>query len=640
MRVWLTGLCAALAVAGARAADSPQYPLDSINQRAQPCMVCHGKQGQARRDGYYPRIAGKPAGYLLNQLRGFRDGRRYFPMMTYLVELQRDDDLRELATYFADQQVPYPPPESPRVSAATLERGRTLVMQGDPALHLPACRSCHGSRLLGVEPAVPGLVGVSQDYLIAQISNWRLGRRAALAPDCMAQIAHRLSKADANAAAAFLAMQAVPADARADSAFEHPPQMKCGSIVLADNQIGEAPTAAYAPSADAIERGRYLVTLADCRSCHTAIGGKPFAGGRAISTSFGTFFSPNITPDARTGIGRWTADDFWRALHEGYSRDGTPLYPVFPYPSYTGINRRDADAMYAYLRTLAPVSEPNRPHELAFPYNHRPLLAAWRRLYFRPGVYRPDPARGADWNRGAYLVEAVAHCGACHQSRNALGAVRSGQDGRGGMVLGWYAPSLTNPLEAGLQGWRVADIITLLRTGQVGSGSAGRHASVMGPMAEVVYGSLQYARSEDLQAMALYLQSLPQTVPHPEPQIFGEQYTATAGTLAKGGALYARYCARCHGDNGEGRPPAAPPLAGNRAVSMASDTDLIRIVVFGGYPPGTAENPRPFGMPPYYPTLSDDQIADVLTYVRASWGNSAPAILDDHVAANRGDPLW
>jgi cytochrome c553 len=230
LRIWLTALCTALAIAGARAADFPQHPLDSIDQRAQVCMVCHGKQGQARRDGYYPRIAGKPAGYLINQLHGFREGRRFFPMMTYLVELQREDYLRELATFFADQQVPYPPPESPRVSVATLERGRTLVTQGDPARHLPACRSCHGSRLLGVEPAVPGLVGVSQDYLIAQLSAWRLGTRAALAPDCMAQIVRRLGPGDANAAAAFLAMQAAPADARADAAFKHPPPMKCGSI--------------------------------------------------------------------------------------------------------------------------------------------------------------------------------------------------------------------------------------------------------------------------------------------------------------------------------------------------------------------------------------------------------------------------
>jgi mono/diheme cytochrome c family protein len=412
------------------------------------------------------------------------------------------------------------------------------------------------------------------------------------------------------------------------------------ALFPADRQSGEAPPSAYAPSADPVERGRQLVTLADCRSCHTAIGGKPFAGGRAIPTAFGTFFSPNITPDASSGIGRWTADDFWRALHDGYSRDGTRLYPVFPYPSYTGISRHDADAMYAYLKTLAPVSEPNRPHELAFPYNHRVLLAVWRLFFFRPGVYRPDPARGAVWNRGAYLVQAVAHCGACHESRNALGAVRSRQGGGGGQVLGWYAPSLTDPREAGLHGWSVADIVTLLGTGEVGSSAAAPHASVMGPMAEVVYGSLQYARGEDLQAMAVYLQSLPEVAPHAGSRIFANEYTPTSGTLANGAAVYAQHCARCHGDNGEGRPPAAPPLAGNRAVTMSSDLDPIRIVLFGGYPPGTAGNPRPFGMPPYYPSLSGDQIADVLTYVRASWGNSAPAVLEDNVEEDRGNPLW
>ena len=413
-------------------------------------------------------------------------------------------------------------------------------------------------------------------------------------------------------------------------------------LVPTDRQSGEAPPPAYTLSADPVERGRQLVTLADCRSCHTAIGGKPFAGGRAIPTSFGTFFSPNITPDAATGIGRWTADDFWRALHDGYSRDGKRLYPVFPYPSYTGISRRDADAMFAYLKTLPPVAEPNRPHELAFPYNHRVLLAVWRLLFFRPGVYRSDPARGAEWNRGAYLVQAVAHCGTCHEARNALGAARSPRDGRGGggQVLGWYAPSLTDPREAGLRSWSVADIVTLLQTGQIGSSAATPHASAMGPMAEVVYGSLQHARSEDLRAMAVYLQSLPQIAPHPASRFFAMQYTATTDTLAEGRALYARHCARCHGDNGEGRPPAAPPLAGNREVTMSPDLDPIRIVLFGGYPPGTARDPRPFGMPPYYPSLSADQIAAVLTYVRASWGNSAPAVLEDHVEADRGNPLW
>lgn len=221
---------AAIAIGCARAADVPRYSLDSIDQRVQPCMACHGEQGQARRDGYYPRIAGKPAGYLLNQLRGFREGRRHFAMMTYLVSLQSDDYLREWAEYFAAQRAPYPPPETPRVNAATLERGRVLVMEGDPALRLPACRSCHGARLLGVAPAVPGLLGVSQDYLIAQLSEWRAGTRAALAPDCMAEIVRRLQPGDVNAATAWLASQAVPADAQVEQTFDHPPPLACGSI--------------------------------------------------------------------------------------------------------------------------------------------------------------------------------------------------------------------------------------------------------------------------------------------------------------------------------------------------------------------------------------------------------------------------
>ncbi|MGB6451329.1 MAG: hypothetical protein WBE92_11300 [Steroidobacteraceae bacterium] len=229
MRIRLVWI-AAVAVGCARAADVPQHPLDSIDQRVQPCMACHGEKGQARRDGYYPRIAGKPAGYLLNQLHGFRDGRRHFAMMTYLVALQTDDYLREMAEYFAVQRAPYPPPESPRVNAATLERGRVLVMEGDPALRLPACRSCHGAKLLGVAPAVPGLLGVSQDYLIVQLSEWRAGTRAAMAPDCMAEIVRRLRPGDVNAATAWLAMQAVPDDAQVEQTFEHPPPLECGSI--------------------------------------------------------------------------------------------------------------------------------------------------------------------------------------------------------------------------------------------------------------------------------------------------------------------------------------------------------------------------------------------------------------------------
>ncbi|MDB6042601.1 MAG: cytochrome c [Gammaproteobacteria bacterium] len=408
-------------------------------------------------------------------------------------------------------------------------------------------------------------------------------------------------------------------------------------LTPADREIGEAPPPAYPPSADSIERGRQLVTLGDCRGCHTARGGAPFAGGYAIPTPFGTFVTPNITPDT-TGIGSWSATDFWHALHSGYTKNGTLLYPTFPYTNFTKISRRDADAMYDYLRTIPPAAGPKRVQNLAFPYNHRLLLIAWRWLFFRPGVYEPDSTRSADWNRGAYLVQGLGHCSACHEARNALGAVQSKHNPAGGLVLNWYAPALTSPREAGLHEWRVPDILTLLKTGQIASASASApHATTMGPMGEVVYGSLQYTRDDDLRAMAVYLKSLPDTGPR-SGGLF--RFTATAATLSSGHEIYDKHCAQCHGDNGEGRSPAAPPLAGNRAVTMSSAVNPVRIVLFGGYAPGTGGNPRPFGMPPYLLALGDEQIAAVLSFVRASWGNDAPRVSGDEVARNRGTPLF
>jgi len=405
-----------------------------------------------------------------------------------------------------------------------------------------------------------------------------------------------------------------------------------------DRESGAAPPPATVASADPIERGRELVTLADCRSCHTARGGAPFAGGREIPTPFGTFYSPNITADARTGLGNWSANDFWHALHNGYSKDGTLLYPTFPYTNYTKISRSDSDAIFAYLRTITPVSQANRPHELAFPYNHRILLVAWRWLFFRPGVYEPQPGKSPEWNRGAYLVQGVGHCSACHESRNALGATRSAAGPSGGLVLNWYAPSLTSPRQAGVENWPVADIISLLKTGRVDTNST--KAAALGPMAEVVSESLQHAPDDELQAMATYLESLPVTHSNDENSESSVKYDIPRSILEAGKDLYTKNCADCHGKQGEGREPAAPPLAGNRAVLMSSAVNPIRMVLFGGYSPGTAGNPRPFGMPPYSLTLSDEQIAEILIYVRRSWGNSARPIRGEEVSSNRGNPLW
>jgi mono/diheme cytochrome c family protein len=381
---------------------------------------------------------------------------------------------------------------------------------------------------------------------------------------------------------------------------------------------------AWAPTAGNIARGAYLARAGDCAACHTARGGPAYAGGRAIETPFGRVMAPNITPDAETGIGAWSADDFWNALHNGIGGQGRLLYPAFPYPSYTKVTRDDADALFAYLRSLAPVRQPNLPHALRFPYDSQAALAAWRLLYFRPGAYTPAPGRGADWNRGAYLVEGLGHCSACHSARNGLGA--SGQGLHGGLipVLGWYAPSLASG---------DPDLAQLLRTGVSPQGA------VSGPMAEVVGRSLQYLSDADIGAMAGYLTSLP-----PEPAAPAPAAAPPEALMKLGGNLYGRHCADCHGKDGRGAAsedggPAYPPLAGNRTLAMAEPVNAIRIVLNGGFAPATRGNPRPYGMPPFSPVLSDAEVAAVLSYVRATWGNAAPMVTPAEVNGYRAVPL-
>ena len=227
--LFLFGFSAMHAAAAAAQASPDTAALNSIEQRVKPCTACHGNEGRATREGYFPRIAGKPAGYLFNQLLNFRAGRRYFPIMTYMAQLQSDAYLRELADYFGALRVPYAPPHPPNATASVLERGRQLVMEGDRTLNIPACNSCHGRRLLGVAPNVPGLLGVSQDYLTAQLGAWRGGVRAATAPDCMGEIVRRMRADDLNAATTWLASQGVPEPGDPDRSFESQP-LECGSI--------------------------------------------------------------------------------------------------------------------------------------------------------------------------------------------------------------------------------------------------------------------------------------------------------------------------------------------------------------------------------------------------------------------------
>lgn len=383
-----------------------------------------------------------------------------------------------------------------------------------------------------------------------------------------------------------------------------------------------------APADDAAlqARGQYLVRAGNCMACHTERGGTPWAGGRPIHTPFGTVYAGNLTPDGRTGLGAWTPDDFWRALHHGRSRDGRMLYPAFPYPNYTRVTRADADAMFAFLRTLAPAERANTPHALRWPYSTQFALGAWRTLYFRPGEHRDEPAQSASWNRGAYLVQGLGHCSACHSTRNALGASEV-LDLSGGMIpmQAWYAPSLASPGEAGLAAWDRAEIVQLLRTGTT------RQASTLGPMAEVVIHSTQHLSDLDLQSMAAFLQSVPQ-VDAPSRRT---PAPIAASVAQRGARLYGQHCAQCHGAQGQGVPGAYPRLVGNRAVTMPVTANLVQVVLHGGYPPSTAGNPRPFGMPPYALVLPDADIAAVLTHLRSAWGHQAGGVSEFDVAQQR-----
>ena len=395
--------------------------------------------------------------------------------------------------------------------------------------------------------------------------------------------------------------------------------------VWALNVRGESPipadAAPFVATPQQVERGAYLARAGNCATCHTARGGAAYAGGRGLETPFGTVFSSNLTPDDATGLGRWSAAHFWRAMHHGRSMDGRLLYPAFPYTDYTLVTREDSDALFAYLRSLPRVAQARPAHALRFPYDTQAALAVWRALYFEPGRFEVEADRPADWNRGAYLVRGLGHCSACHTPRNALGASELGLPLGGGLipVQNWYAPSLLSADEAGVAEWSTQEVVDLLKTGRSARGSA------MGPMAEVVARSTQHLNEVDLRAMAVYLQSLPQ---HGARRSRSAQADGAAAESpdSRGGKLYEQHCAQCHGAAGEGAAGLYPPLAGNRAVTMDSAANLVRIVHGGGYLPATAGNPRPFGMPPFAHVLDEADMAAVVSYVRGAWGNDAAPV--------------
>ncbi len=374
-----------------------------------------------------------------------------------------------------------------------------------------------------------------------------------------------------------------------------------------------------------IAAGRYLVRIGDCAGCHALPGTTALAGGRAIPTPFGAVYSTNLTPDPKTGLGDWNADDFWRALHEGKSKEGRLLYPAFPYTSFTRITRGDSDAMFAYLRSLPAVERARTPPDLRFPYDTQLALTVWRMLYFRPAPFAADARRSAAWNRGAYLVEGLGHCGECHTPRNRLGGLERADAFAGTRIpsLGWDAPPL------GPQGNGGPDAHAAL--GKLLRGGVSATDAVAGPMAEVVYGSLQYLTDADTNAIVTFLDSLPAPAPPSGKGTAWLAQTEWRNYRKAGARLYAQHCADCHGDDGRGKPYAYPALDGNPAVTAAKPDDAIQSVLFGGFPPSTPANPRPYGMPPFAQQLGDREIAEVLTYIRSAWGNRASAVAADDV---------
>ena len=408
-------------------------------------------------------------------------------------------------------------------------------------------------------------------------------------------------------------------------------------LVAARIGIELAPPAASPPDSSAqqaawaapamIERGAYLARAGNCAACHTQRGGAAYAGGRAIETPFGAVFGSNLTPSLAGGLGAWQAGDFWRALHEGRSRDGRLLAPAFPYPHFTRISRADSDALWAYLRSLAPVDAAQQPHRLRWPFGTQAALAVWQLLYFHPAAIEPDAGHSSPLARGAYLVEGLGHCSACHAPHNAAGAggslaAAAGRLGSAGLLpqAGWIAPLLTDPGHPGVVGRSTEELVQLLKTG------VSPQAVVMGPMAEVVAGSTQHLQVDDLRAMVLYLHSLVPAAPGPLPvtQPSASDRRPANDLMTLGEKLYVRHCADCHGGQGQGAPGIYPPLAGNRTVTMDSPRNLLQAITQGGFPPGTAGNPRPYGMPAF--DLSHDELAALATWLRTSWGHDASAL--------------
>jgi mono/diheme cytochrome c family protein len=396
-----------------------------------------------------------------------------------------------------------------------------------------------------------------------------------------------------------------------------------GSASFAQAQAQEQPSS----------KGEYVARAADCIACHSIPNGKPFAGGLKMGTPLGNIYSTNITPDKETGIGDYSYDDFERAVRQGVAKDGHRLYPAMPYPSYAKITDDDMHLLYDFfMKEVPPVHQANKPSEITGIMSWRWPLAIWNVLFLDKGVYQPKSDHDAAWNRGAYLVEGLEHCGACHTPRGwafqekALDASSSTYLA-GAELDAWYAPSLRGDVRTGLGGWSQGDIAAFLKTGHNNKGVA------FGSMLDVVNDSTPYLSDDDVNAMATYLKSLTATTQQVAYTYDNGTTTAlqSGKSLDAGGKVYNGYCLTCHGADGKGQVPFMPPLAGNPVVLDNDPSSLINLVLNGAQTIVAKGTPDSYRMPQFRVQLTDDEIASVVTFVRSAWGNGAPAVTADAV---------
>ena len=404
---------------------------------------------------------------------------------------------------------------------------------------------------------------------------------------------------------------------------------------------GSAPAAGYTgadptgvpaelAAASLVARGEYLTRAADCEVCHTSKGGQPFAGGRPFVLAFGTLYSPNITPDADTGIGKWSDADFLRALHQGRDDQSVPIYPAMPYASYTYMTDADALAIKAYLFSLAPVHADAPSDTLAFPFNQRWLIGVWTSLFDADKRFQPDTSQSAEWNRGAYLSEALAHCGECHTPRNLAFALNNRRKFAGAVTAGWRAYNITSDKASGVGGWSEDDLFDYLSSGH----SAG-HGTASGPMGEAVDQSFSHMAPEDIRAVVAYLRSVPAKTSSDLPATLAPPASDShRGDVAnaRGKQVFEQACASCHSWSGVSPIIPFATLTGARAVNDPSAVNVAQIVIAGTRritPHGTVV------MPAFDSTYSDTEIADVANYVTARFGSKASAIAERQVASLR-----